>query len=189
MILYGNNDPRINPARYPVNRRRNRKRRKKGRGKTNNAIIGTLHSTGQGLSIGDPDSHYTLSFSTEQGVVPRPVTVSTEPNWTTNDPSSAWVGFAGDVAIGDYIIFTVFDLTDFNPETVVLFLAIGVDNVLNDIRLNGASLGLTATGCDFTFFTIDGGFIPGLNMLEFLWENKNGPTGIRIRANGTAVLY
>ena len=89
------------------------------------------------------------------------------------------LNFAG----GTYIYQTIFDLTGLNPLTAILNGLFATDNS-SEIFLNGVSTGIT-TGLEqfqaFTPFTIDKGFISGINTLEFrVFNQTNTPTGLRV---------
>jgi hypothetical protein len=149
----------------------------------------TLFGTGKGLDIGDSDPHYQWKLSAEPTTIPGPAVVAWEPWWSLNDEESSWIGFSTNAAPGDYGVSTTFDLTRYEITTVVLTLAVQVDYILQDIRLNDVSLGFTAADPNnFALFTVNSGFLPGINRLEFLWMNNIGSTGIRINAHAEAQL-
>jgi hypothetical protein len=93
---------------------------------------------------------------------------------------------------------TTFDLTGFIPSTAELVMSIWADNAVHDIKLNGVSTGLSlihpaATAFNFAggkTFSVNSGFVSGINTLEFLLVNDPpaGPTGLRIDLSGTAML-
>lgn len=66
------------------------------------------------------------------------------------------------------------------------------DELVADIRLNGASLGLKATGyyASFTGSQISSGFVSGVNTLEFIVTNLNAapnPTGLQVEFSFASV--
>ena len=58
-----------------------------------------------------------------------------------------------------------------------------------DILINGQSTGYTTPNATFTFnpFSINGGFVAGVNTLDFVVFNEGGPMGLRVEMSGTAV--
>lgn len=127
--------------------------------------------------------------------------------------ASADAGNAG----GQYIYRTTFDLTGLNANTAVINGILGSDDEIYAITLNNnifitqialqfphvgdlvasmmqpgvivnASSPFLNTGFSATTpFTIDEGFIAGINSLEFLVNNGGGtPTGLRVELTGTA---
>jgi hypothetical protein len=59
-----------------------------------------------------------------------------------------------------------------------------------DVLINGLSTGnaVPVPGYEsFHDFSISGGFVPGVNTLDFLVLNGAGPTGLRVEMIGTAV--
>ncbi len=56
-----------------------------------------------------------------------------------------------------------------------------------NILLNGASTGDTVTDfASFYSFAISGGFVNGVNTLDLIVYNQDGPTGLRSELAGTA---
>jgi hypothetical protein len=147
--------------------------------------IPSLFNTGQGLSTGSPDPHYTLTIPTT-----TPATVVSNSNWRSNDTDSGWIGFGVVSPIGNYQVQTTFDLTGFISNTTSLTIEISVDDSLVDIYLNGLSKGLSYgmyTPYTWKIFTINSGFQSGINTIAFRWYNGAGVTAIRVRISGTAV--
>jgi VPDSG-CTERM motif len=106
---------------------------------------------------------------------------------------SSWIwvnanGF-GDVNGANYTFRLTFDLTGFNPASASLSGSWGVDNN-GSIMLNGsAAIGtgaLSLTGGNtgnfniFHDFSITGGFVAGINTLDFVAENDGGPGGLNV---------
>jgi len=114
--------------------------------------------------------------------------------WVANGPNSKWIGPRTDVGSGNtagaYIYRTTFDLTGLLASTAVINGLWTTDNDGVDILLNGASLGFTTGFTAFTAlnnaFTINSGFVPGPNTLDFVVNNGGGPTGLRVELSGTA---
>ena len=158
--------------------------------------IDTLFSTGLDddrtlLSPGQLDPHYTIAVSGEQVFV-----MQNHPAWLSNGPDSQWIGLssqgADNLPAGHYVFRTAFDLAGYDPSTAQLSMIVAVDDVLNDVRINGVSTGISWAGFS-TFsgpFDILSGFANGLNTLDFHFTNGGtspNPSGIRVQVDGTAV--
>ncbi|NQU26150.1 MAG: PEP-CTERM sorting domain-containing protein [Candidatus Nealsonbacteria bacterium] len=162
--------------------------------------ITTLFNTGvdeNGLVLapGTPDPHYEL-------VGTRPATVAkNHPNYIGNDPvaaeGSSWIGpvadLHADVAPGNYVYATSFDLSGLDPDSAEVSIRVAVDNILQDVLLNGASTGIGVADGGFGGLSeplvLDSGFQPGINTLEFVAVNNDGgpnPHGFRAELSGTA---
>ncbi len=158
--------------------------------------IDTLFSSGLGeqgeaLSPGTDDPHY-INDATGEPVL----AMQNHPAWMGNSSDSQWIGVTAqgeeNVAAGQYIFSTTFDLAGYDSTTAVITLMIGVDNTLHDVRFNGASRGFSTAGFSSLNgpFTIDSGFVAGDNTIEFVFTNDGSapnPMGLRIKAEGTAV--
>jgi len=172
------------------------------------APITTLFSTGVDASgtplpngtVGDP--HYTLisvpGGSTALQVMTAAGGFPIEGGlWMGDNGLSAWVGpnnpdnrsrsAVGEVGI--FIYRTTFDLTGMNPATAVVNGLVASDNWLENVVINGVPLGITAGFENFRYFTpftISGGFVTDLNLLDFVVRNGSGPTGLRVQMTGVA---
>lgn len=107
-------------------------------------------------------------------------------------PVSSWIWVnangGGDVNGANYTFRLTFFLTG-NPATASLSGSWGVDNN-GLIMLNGSSaigtgaLSLTGGGAGnfitFHDFSITGGFVAGINTLDFVSENDGGPAGLNV---------
>lgn len=164
-------------------------------------LFGTgVDATGAVLDDAAEDPHYFITTNADGD--PRPAVVHdstifpivTGP-WVANTAVSKWVAPRAntvEAAGGDYVYRTTFDLTGFAPTGIVLLGSWATDNLGNDIRLNGASLGLqnTVQFGALTPFVITNGFVAGTNVLEFVLNNADpvaGYTGLRVenlRAGG-----
>ena len=117
--------------------------------------------------------------------------------WTPDDATSSWISpqasYTGGQtdAPGLYNFNVVFDLTGFDPTTALLVFNTGFDDQLNDVLLNGSSVGfggLPNTNLwvfpALTGLTINSGFQAGNNTLTFVVENSAGlagnPVGLRV---------
>jgi hypothetical protein len=121
------------------------------------------------------------------------------PPWLGDTPSSAWItpstntqaaGSTAGTAV--YRYETTFDLTGFDPSTVVISGFWATDNGGVDILINGTSTGQpnVAEFAAWTPFHIRSGFVSGVNRLTFLVSNGEGeanpfgPTGLRVELCG-----
>jgi hypothetical protein len=104
--------------------------------------------------VQDPASHFGL------GGFP--------PLWWSPAPSGAqWIGSAQLVAPGTYTLTQTFDLTGFDPGTAWLS-GLWSANPGSSILLNGVATGVPLPVVASPLpFTIQSGFVPGINVLEF----------------------
>lgn len=151
--------------------------------------------------------------------IPSSARVVTTPNgtypitpgvWALNSynpagyPTSWWIApsFAADQnwAHSTWTYRTTFDLTGLDPTTASITGLVAADNAV-EIRLNGQAeasflavgdRGYTTPSFDGQGFTLGGGFVAGLNVLEFIVRNGNltndqyAPTGLRVAMSGFA---
>ena len=117
----------------------------------------------------------------------------TEPSWSGNSASSAWIGPNNppdrqNNAPGRYYYSTTFNIpSTLDPSTAKIEGWLFADNGLADIRLNTNDTGLqNFTPGTYTspfqapfHFIINKGFQSGTNFLEFRVDNDGGPTGLR----------
>ena len=165
-----------------------------GFGGTFNVLSTGMNSTTPGdfATPGGLDPHYT------SGSGPVYVLTVVNRNWLGSDSLSQWIGpdpidggqYAGALYNLDYQVS--FDLTGLDPATASISGYWSTDNYGHNILINGTSTGQT-TGLtlfdyeNFFYFSISSGFRPGINTLDFLWENSGGPGGLRVEFNsGTA---
>jgi hypothetical protein len=159
-------------------------------------VIPNLYNTGvdaehNPLPDGEVDPHYTIivnadSESPDAFVHDSTVFPIVEGPWVANTEKSKWIGprfDTVDAAGGDYIYRVSFDLTGFDPATVVITGRWSSDNAGLDILLNDQGTGNPNneqfTG--FTSFTLSSGFVPGVNTLDFHLHNAGvGYTGLRV---------
>lgn len=132
------------------------------------------------LAAGSVDTHY-VSTSSVFGLG----TVNAA--WLPNTAASEWVGpDTGDgssLTGGNYALTyrTTVDLTGFDPTSAVITGRWATDNSGLDILLNGTSKGLTSsTFSSYSGFTLNSGFVAGLNTIDFSWSNAGGPGGVRV---------
>jgi hypothetical protein len=135
--------------------------------------------------VGVPSGTTTLAVRTSAGGYPIPP-------WLGDDSLSAWIGPNGDQVLtgptGNYDYQTTFDLTGLDPTTAVLNGLWASDDHGTDILINGVSTGFFNGGGFGSFdpFTITGGFVAGINTLDFLTNNITGPTSLRTEITGSA---
>lgn len=172
-------------------------------------LIPTLFNTGVN-SLGKPladgtvgDSHYTLvavPTSTTSDIRVRTSVGGYPINgipgfWLGDDTASAWVGPNNDSSVtgpqfGTWVYQTAFDLTGFDLATTSIAGRWAADDY-GSIALNGNATGFaiassypgtTIAGYNTWFdFTINSGFVSGINTLEFTVINSGGgPTGLRV---------
>lgn len=117
--------------------------------------------------------------------------------WMVNTPASKWVGSraavgAGDIAAGNYIYRTQFDLTGRDTNTVVINGRWATDNTGIAVYLNGATVPVPLSGgfggwTAFSLGTNNATFLPGTNVLDFEMNNASaGPAGIRVEFTSTS---
>lgn len=111
--------------------------------------------------------------------------------WIGDNSTSAWIGPDNDTdadgPAGDYIYRTTFDLTGLIFGTASLSGLWSTDDGGVDILINGVSTGQTSGGFTaFSGFSINSGFIAGVNTLDFVVNNGGGPTGLRVEVSGSA---
>jgi hypothetical protein len=145
-------------------------------------------------TIGDP--HFTLV--TTPGGSTTDLRVRTTaggfpiPPWVGDDAISAWIGPNNDAQvdgpIGVYDFRTTFSLAGLLPTTASLTGQWAVDNEGVSILINGVLTVNPPPPTNFTFgtFSVNGGFIAGVNTLDFLVNNDGGPIGLRVEVTGTA---
>jgi hypothetical protein len=171
-------------------------------GKLSTAMpIATLFNTGVD-TVGNvapnwaTDLHYTLVTVPGGTDVVR---VATDANgfpigpWIGGTSLSAWIGPASDSVLsghgGSYVYRTTFDLTGFDPGAVSISGVWAMDDIGDEIRINGQSQGYATWGWSgysaFAPFSVTGGFVAGINTLEFVVSNGGGPTGLRVEMTGT----
>jgi autotransporter-associated beta strand protein len=165
------------------------------------------------LSGGDVDPHWQMVQSDDPNYPgPAAVVVGSPPGtYLANGPSSMWLApvSTGNALSGLFTYRTTFLLDTVDPATGVLTGGWAMDNNGIDIRLNGASVGLTAVGFGglnpFTitngvhtvddgnggFINITNSFVPGLNTVECVISNAPGtganPTGLRVELRGVGL--
>ena len=160
------------------------------------------------MALGDNavDPHYELvdpSHVVGDAIVATSAGGFPIPPWLDDSHLSAWITpSASTNGPGDfdgapsYYYRTTFNVSDADINDLAISGRWASDNSGQDILLNGESLGFvnTAQFGAFTPFTLDFGFVSGLNTLDFVInnganeDNSDGPTGLRVEfdGNGTA---
>lgn len=169
------------------------------------APISSLFNTGvdaSGLSLSDGtigDPHYILA-SVPGGTTDIRVRTSAGgwpiPPYFGDSPTSAWIGPNNDPSIdgpaGPYDYRTTFSLIGFDASTASISGGWSSDNEGLEIRLNGVTVAGGTSFIQFSLgfapFSISGGFLPGLNTLDFYVLNEGGPTSLRVEMSGTAAV-
>jgi hypothetical protein len=145
-------------------------------------------------AIGDP--HYSL-VSVPAGGTTKIDVFTFSGQWVARDAISTWIapnstapGFVEAGPEGNYDYRTTFNLAGFDPATASITGKWAADNHGFDILINGHSTGNTTeatTSDSFTLlhdFSISSNFEAGINTLDFLVNNSNGPgpnpTGLRV---------
>jgi hypothetical protein len=162
------------------------------------SIYNTGVTAAGGLAAdGSADSHYSLISSADPAYPgPNALVVNSSgfpfPPWLTNGTSSKWIGPRADAGSlnppGTYTYRTRFDLTGMDPTGAVLSGQCTADDS-SVIQLNGNAVGTCATYGGWSPFAIGGGFVSGVNTLDFVVSNNGStstPTGLRVEIVGTA---
>jgi hypothetical protein len=152
-----------------------------------------VDSSGTPLPGGSIDPHW--SIVTGPGIEsPVPAVVLTDPNslyYTSTDSRWVWVNESGIGEINENYTFRLtFDLTGFDPATAAITGGWGVDNY-GEIRLNGAApvgsgefvLSGVADLANFQTihnFSITGGFVNGINTLDFVVADSGNPGALNV---------
>ena len=152
-----------------------------------------VDSSGNVLSpLGGQDPHYIVLENNNNNAV----TLSWP--WTgyiANNSSSLWIWQQADGLAGNNTrtFRTTFDLTGFDPNTASITGQWAADDYLDAININGVSIGAIPSNppstnySSFTSFTINSGFIAGLNTLDFVVRDVAGTAAFRVNSlSGTA---
>lgn len=167
------------------------------------------------LNFGVSDNNYTIS-SNNIGAPNGTDSTSTESaSWgpyVPNNSGSEWIepGFhslaAAAYPAGTWTVQTTFDLTTFIASSLVLQLDVAADNLVS-VFINGHAITGFAPPCNATTVpycfanfqsnhnidnTAAGGYLAGINTLQFVVTNTDGPganpTALRVQAIGNANL-
>ena len=153
-----------------------------------------LDANGIILADGANDPHYVLSYTAQGTPGMNAVVTLNHSAWLANDSGSKWISVVnpGTTSIngGGYGYRTTFSLTDFLLATVQLNFSVACDNAMTNVFLNSSAQNLNFTGfASFSSpFTLSGGFVNGLNTLEFGTENQGaGPGAFRALVSGSGL--
>jgi hypothetical protein len=146
------------------------------------------------ISSADP------AFPGPDAIVSNPIAVGF---WLPNGPNSQWIspspnqlccpGETGNLP-GSYVYRLIFDLTGLDPSTAEITGQWSTDNN-GAIFINGLPSGNTTPFAGFGSFhpfSVSSGFVPAINMLDFVVENgpspipPRNPTGLRVELSGAA---
>ena len=152
------------------------------------ASISGLYTTGVDengniLSPGEIDPHYSILETGNNAVV-----MNSHP-WLGNGPDSMciWENANGQPTNVTRTFRKTFDLTGLDASTASITGKWIVDNFGVDILINGVSTGLTSGGPSIFDFNITGGFISGVNTLDFVIQDVGVISGFRVtEISGTA---
>ena len=139
---------------------------------------------GSVLSIGSAEMHYAVS-----GVSSSADIITPHPFWVAAPAGSAWIGpSSGDVSdpVGTWFYTSTFDLTGLDPTTAAITGDWATDNT-SAISLNSVDMITMDPTVQFwalSTFTINTGFVAGINTLTFRVNNGPGsglnPTGLLV---------
>ncbi|WP_416908207.1 MAG: PEPxxWA-CTERM sorting domain-containing protein [Polymorphobacter sp.] len=148
-------------------------------------IIGQLFNTGAGLPAtqGTVDSNYVITGGDHPGITIGAQAVRYYNNaYAAENTGSRWISFAsnGGSGVGTFDVTTSFDLTGYLPGTASITGTWGVDN--NGIMLlNGVNTGVSRGGFNsLAGFSINSGFVSGINTLTLRVRNSGGPAAVRL---------
>ncbi|NOQ16786.1 MAG: hypothetical protein GQ581_06980 [Methyloprofundus sp.] len=154
-------------------------------------IYGTgLDGIGNPLGIGDNDLHYTVNENSG-----TPAQVLSHPAYFPNNSDSQWIwqNASGTPADVTRTFTTTFELTGLDLSSVEINGAWGTDNQGLDILINGNSTGINLLGViednyqALTDFTINSGFVSGINTLEFIIQDSGGVAAFRTELSGIGI--
>lgn len=123
----------------------------------------------------------TLTVGTSVSVSVRPVSWYPSSPWMTFNPDNSSPSPDGVNPAGTYFYLTAFDLTGFYPSTAIITGRWASDNS-GELYLNGVDyFGASNSSLNLTDFTVDHGFVAGINVLSFTVDNaQEGPTGLLV---------
>ena len=160
-----------------------------------------MSGAGNLLSAGSTDPHYTLIASADPGSPGPAARVVNEGfpigPWMANGPTSKWIAPMASQstgsAAGNYTYRLSFDLGGLQPGTASITGQWSSDNAGTSVLLNGVPTGDANSGNFGAFvpFSISGGFVSGINTLDFVVNNAGdtaNPTGLRVELSGTAEI-
>ncbi|HLH55886.1 MAG TPA: immunoglobulin domain-containing protein [Verrucomicrobiae bacterium] len=178
-------------------------------GKTNSTVVSLtvldpfpgIYNTGMNdsrglLPDGQVDPHYKLTANPDNAASSDAVVEDSSlppiatGDWIQNSAKSKWIGPSVDTIAapaGNYSYVLTLNLTGYNPATAILAGSWGTDDG-GLILLNGVDMGFHSAGFSaFSTFSLNNGFVPGTNFVEFRVNNAASYTGLRVEnLRGTA---
>ncbi|USX18061.1 PEPxxWA-CTERM sorting domain-containing protein [Oxalobacteraceae bacterium OTU3REALA1] len=162
------------------------------------ANINGLVNTGVGAS-GTADTHYSLSSASTASTVPV-ITYNDQwpiSPWIGNDATSKWITPTADQSqsfdassSGTYTYSLSFDLSGFKAGSASLSGRMAADNAVT-VLLNSHTISSASGFTGWSAFASNGGFIDGVNTIEFVvtnWaQNGGNPTGLRVEFTDSTV--
>nr|WP_315393353.1 PEP-CTERM sorting domain-containing protein [uncultured Duganella sp.] len=166
------------------------------------ATIHGLANTGVGAG-GALDSHYKLTAITSDTTLAGAVPVITYDNqwpispWMANNDVSKWITPTANQAQtfdasanGSYTYSLTFDLTGYKAGTAAFSGRVAADNSVV-VMLNNQVIANGSGFTDWSGFASHGGFVAGVNTLDFVvsnWAQHDGnPTGLRVEFGSATV--
>ncbi len=159
-----------------------------------------LGATGAPLPTNAIDPFFTLRTNPDSGGTNVYVCDQVSPNdgtWLANSATSEWIGpraTVGDtnIAAGDYLYRTTFDLTGRDTNTVLIIGQWASDNWGTPVLVNGKPVTVPTSfnynsWTTFTITSSNATFLPGTNTLDFSVNNAGpGATGLRVEFTTTS---
>lgn len=128
------------------------------------------------------DSHWRETY-TGNGANYAPLTTIGFVPWLGADGLSSWLSASpyNGVPTGYYVASTTFDLTGYDLGSISIDGRCSVDNISASIKLNGQVLtGANCAGFNaWSNFTLNSGFVGGINTLEITYNNTGSQGGFR----------
>ena len=128
------------------------------------------------------DMHYQILSSTSPGYAGNQAVTYFNAAYAANDANSRWISLSanGNPGSNTTVYRTTFDLTGFDPLTALITGNWGTDNA-GSIFLNGVDSGLSSTGFGSLLgFSLNSGFVAGVNTLDFEVRDFGQPTALRV---------
>ena len=152
------------------------------------AITGLFNTGADALNLaltggnGVVDMHYQILSSTSPGYAGNQAVTYFNAAYAANDANSRWISLSanGNPGSNTTVYRTTFDLTGFDPLTALITGNWGTDNA-GSIFLNGVDSGLSSTGFGSLLgFSLNSGFVAGVNTLDFEVRDFGQPTALRV---------
>jgi hypothetical protein len=166
-----------------------------------------LFNTGVNLKMGEADPHWQVVTRSDQPNFKPRQAVVTEAGcsmWLANQSDrSQWISLlGGDSVVPNGVVCTfrtTFELNGVRLATAILHGWFAVDNHIGAIRLNGHDMPVPKHGREefgrFHSFSVERGFVEGVNVLEFDVENwverqaamRPSPMGLLVELEGSVL--